>query len=388
MENRLAMDVVIVGAGPAGLGCALSLRRRGVDSLLILEKSTIGSSFEAWPREMRMITPSFHTNPFLQTDLNSIHPETSPADLHGCEHPNGEQYAAYLKAAVRHFALPVKENERVLNVHPTEGGFRIETPELIIETPNLIWAGGEFSHPLIPDFEGAKLCRHNSTITSWDNVEGNGIMIIGGYESGMDAAFHLVERGKAVAVISKGEPWMNDYPDPSESLSPYTRGRILDILSRFPKQLALQGNSEVVRVSKDKAIYTVELASGKSYRTSVQPILATGFRSALTPVKELFEWVDGHPLFTEEDGSTLHPGLFYSGPSLVQRKSKFCFIYKFRARFGVVAAAIAKRLELNSDPIQDEVARGFHITDLECCTNCECAIESTAPELAEVEVVD
>lgn len=389
MKDLLSIDVVVIGAGPAGLGCAMSLGRRGVDSLLVLEGSTVGSSFEAWPREMRMITPSFHSNPFLQTDLNAIHPETSPADLHGCEHPSGAQYAGYLKATVRHFGLPVHENEQVLQVSATKDGFRIETSGLTIETPNVIWAGGEFSHPRIPDFEGAQLCRHNSTIDSWDNLSGDGIItIIGGYESGMDAALHLVQRGKAVAVLSRGEPWINDYRDPSETLSPYTRGRILDVLSRFPKKLALQGESEVTRVSYDGVVYSVELANGKSYLTCVPPILATGFCSALTPVKDLFEWCDGQPVFTEEDGSTLHPGLFYSGPSLVQRMSKFCFIYKFRARFGVVASAIAKRLGLDSDPIEAEAARGFHIMYLECCTDCECAIESTAPEFAEVEAVD
>lgn len=373
------MDAVIVGAGPAGLGCALSLRRRGVDSLLILEASTIGSSFDAWPEQMRMITPSFHSNPFFQTDLNSIHPETSPADLHGCEHPSGQQYATYLKAAVRHFSLPVRENERVTEVRPTQSGFRIETPDLVIETPNLIWAAGEFCRPRIPDFEGADLCRHNSTVRSWDEIKGDGIIVIGGYESGIDAAYHLVQRNKSVAVISKGEPWMNDHPDPSESLSPYTRERIFDVLRRFPKKLALKGSSEVVRVFEDaEGLYCVELSDGKVYRTAVPPILATGFHSALTPVSDLFEWEESLPVFTDVDSSTLHPGLFYSGPSLVQRLSKFCFIYKFRARFGVVAAAIAERLDLDSAPIKEEVERGFHITDLECCTNCECAIESEA----------
>ena len=335
-----------------------------------------------------MITPSFHANPFLQTDLNAIHPHSSPADLHGCEHPSGAQYAAYLQAAVQHYALPVRENQCVSRVIPSGSGFRVETAELTIETSNLIWAAGEFSHPRIPEFEGAKHCRHNATIDSWDQLDGERIIIVGGYESGMDAAYHLVERGKAVVVLSRGEPWLSDSPDPSESLSPYTRGRILDVVTRFPNKLALQGNSEVVRVTQDGVGYTVTLADGRAYRSAVPPILATGFRSALTPVRELFEWVDGQPLFTEEDGSTLYPGLFYSGPSLVQRMSKFCFIYKFRARFGVVAAAIARRLGLDADPIKDEVERGFHLSDLECCTDCECAIESSAPELSALEVVD
>lgn len=388
MEIRSEIDVLIVGAGPAGLGCALSLQRRGVDNLVVLDRAQTGASFLAWPKKMRMITPSFNSNPFLQSDLNAIHPETSPADLHGCEHPSGAQYAAYLKAAAQHFDIPVAEGQSVLQVTPTEQGFQVETADQMIEAHSLIWAGGEFTHPRIPNFEGAQLCRHNSSIRSWDDLAGDGFIVIGGYESGMDAAYHLVSRGKAVAVLSKGEPWALDNPDPSESLSPYTRGRILDALQRFPKKLALQGQSEVTRVVKDATGYLVELADGRSYRSGVAPILATGFRSALTPVRELFEWENGLPVFTEQDGSTLHPGLFYSGPSLVQRGSKFCFIYKFRARFGVVATAIAERLGLDSEPIKDEVARGFHMEDLECCTNCECAIDSTAPEFADVEVVE
>lgn len=89
MEDLLKMDAVIIGAGSAGLGCSLSLRRRGVENMLVLEASSGGSSFLAWPKEMRMITPSIHANPFLLTDLNAIHPDTSPADLHDCEHLRG-----------------------------------------------------------------------------------------------------------------------------------------------------------------------------------------------------------------------------------------------------------------------------------------------------------
>ena len=58
--NESDFDVVIVGAGPAGLGCALALQAVGVESLAILESRSVGASFRSWPEEMRLITPSFH----------------------------------------------------------------------------------------------------------------------------------------------------------------------------------------------------------------------------------------------------------------------------------------------------------------------------------------
>ncbi|NBB79271.1 MAG: NAD(P)-binding domain-containing protein [Verrucomicrobia bacterium] len=52
MEAK-TVDGVIVGAGPAGLGCALALQKAGIGNFLILERSVVGASFKAWPREMR-----------------------------------------------------------------------------------------------------------------------------------------------------------------------------------------------------------------------------------------------------------------------------------------------------------------------------------------------
>ena len=112
-----------------------------------------------------------------------------------------------------------------------------------------------------------------------------------------------------------------------------------------------------------------------------RPILATGYRSGLGVVESLFDHNEkGLPIFTEDsDESTTTRGLFYSGPSLVHRNSLFCFIYKFRARFGVIAHEIASRL---GKPDIDEklmpyLKAGFMNSDLDCCTNCECAIDPT-----------
>ena len=389
MEQHEKTDAVIVGAGPAGLGCALALRKAGIADFRILERSGVGASFDAWPKEMRMITPSFHGNPFFQTDLNAIDPSTSPADVFGREHPTGAQYAAYLRAVVQHFGLEVSEGVAVRDIEPADGRFWVKTSDGAIDAGAVIWAAGEFALPRTVVFEGADLCRHNSVIRSYAELSGDEALIIGGYESGIDAAYHLARSGKRVRVVSKGEPWLLDSPDPSDALSPNTKERLVGLMQALPGRIELVGNVEVIQVARSDNGFRVRLADGRAFDTGNAPVLATGFRSALTPVRDRFEWSNGHPVFTEEDGSTLHPGLFYSGPSLVQRGSKFCFIYKFRARFGVVARAVADHLGRAVDAgLDNYAARGFMIDDLDCCVDCQCVLEDEDETVQDLEVVE
>ena len=107
--------------------------------------------------------------------------------------------------------------------------------------------------------------------------------------------------------------------------------------------------------------------------------LSTGFLGSLARIIHHFELKNGHPVFSEEaDESTTTPGLFYCGPLLEHRGAKFCFIYKFRSRFGVVASEIARRLGGDPMPLDAYEDNGFLNEDLDCCTDCTCAITSEA----------
>ena len=371
-------EVIIVGAGPAGIGCSLSLRRAGIENVLILDADKIGSSFRRWPEQMRLITPSFHSNPFYITDLNAITPTTSPADFVQKEHLSGHEYADYLNAVSVYYELNVRQNEKVLQINPGLDSYTLKTEKKVYKCKIVVWAGGEFSHPKTGSFPGAEHCVHSSAFRTWEDYKGDEALIIGGYESGIDATCHLANLKKRILLLSNGEPWNVDHTDPSELLSPFTRDRLLGAMKNNPGSVMLHGNTTVTQVNRLSDCYIVETENGDVFDTKHRPIIANGFESALTPIKEFFEWKGSQPQFTDEDESTLHPGIFYSGPSLVQRGSKFCFIYKFRARFGVIALTIAKRLGYPEPHLEDDRKRGFLVDDLECCTNCECAVDSEA----------
>lgn len=395
MVNRLftssssdTFDVIIVGAGPAGLGCAAALKQCGIENLVLVDRREVGAAFESWPAQMRMISPSFHSNPFGQADLNAVTPHTSPADFLHTEHPTGKEYARYLKAVADYYQLDVKTGIDVTGIKKSGEKLVLEGPSETLEARHVIWTGGEFFLPR-EEIRGSEHCIHNTKVSDWSELDGVEHAIIGGFESGIDAAVHLARLGKSVHVLSRGEPWHQDSPDPSRALSPFTIDRLKDVLLNAPGTVRFYKNADIVEVAKVGENYMLIDDQEEPFEISTPPILCTGFRGGLGPVASHFEDENGRIVFSEEaDESSTLPNLFYSGPLLQHRQSLFCFIYKFRARFGIIARTIADRLGHEwEEPLRQWKERGFMIDDLSCCEDCKCAVESDE-EISPAEVED
>jgi hypothetical protein len=104
-------DVVIVGAGAAGVGCGVVLKDLGIENFVILERHQVGASFSFWPQEMRFITPSFPSHGFGLLDLNAVVLNTSPALSFRREHLTGKEYAFYLQTVADHCSTSRKNRD-------------------------------------------------------------------------------------------------------------------------------------------------------------------------------------------------------------------------------------------------------------------------------------
>jgi thioredoxin reductase len=368
-------DVIIVGAGAAGIGCALVLRDLGIDNYTILERGKIGESFLMWSRETRFISPSFTGNAFGQIDLNAVSLYTSPAFTLGTEHPTGAEYSAYLQAIAEHYELPVKTNLDVLRMSKVDELFHLETARHTYRSRFVIWAAGEFQYPRVSPFPGAEYCVAYNEVGSWrvqGRKYGDEALVIGGYESGIDAAVNLGKPGRVVRVLDTQDRWGITHVDPSVSLSPYTRQRL--IAAERKGRLEMISQAVVNRVERRDEGYAVYADDGRCWNTSGAPILATGFAGGVTLIADLFEWNEnGSVQLTPHDESTITPDLFVSGPQVRHDNTIFCFIYKFRQRFAVIAAQIGQRLGCDLSPLDEYRERGMYLEDLSCCgESCAC----------------
>jgi len=226
-----------------------------------------------------------------------------------------------------------------------------------------------------------ELCQHNSIVRSWAELPGDEFVVIGGYESGIDAAVQLARAKRAVTVLSSSPCWEENIRDPSGELAPYTRARLKDVMgdASLPKP-KLHGGFTVTKVAKADVGYLIfanerasveqppALSADRIYSTASPPILCVGFQGSVAAVVgDLFHWDssatlgagdnDGahkhnilndasssSPLLTDKDESTRTEGLFLVGPTVSHEGLIFCFVYKFRHRFAVVAEAVARRL--------------------------------------------
>ena len=425
-------DVIIIGAGAAGIGVAFMLTNvfdLEPGRVVLLERGdAIGSSFRMWPQEMRFISPSFNQQGWTSSfDLNSVAYGTSPAYSLHAQHPSGEQYAEYLSAVAEKGTLCVFTRTEVVRVEPADGIFHVHAStgradggvprKETLRAKKVVWACGEFQYPRERPkaLAGAELCVHNSRVRSWAKLPGDDRVVIGGYESGVDAAVNLAKAGKQVTVLASTSTWNVQTPDPSTELAPYTAARLREVCAAgFAPRPKLLAPLRVLRVERAAAGGFNVTAAWKAdeaplptgplrtplgvaagtdlggaaraegselvIHTTQPPVLCTGFEgSVASAANHLFSFAGpsdeakgclaGAPLLTASDESTKVPGVFLVGPTVRHGEHSFCFVYKFRQRFGIVAHAICRGLGRRDADMAVEVARkmNMYLDDLKCC---------------------
>ncbi len=381
-NNYIEKNIIIVGAGPAGIGVASALQEIGITDYLILEKGSVGESFKNWPKETKLLTPSFTSNMFMQPDLNAITPLTSPGYSYNTEHLSGTEYVKYLKDIAKYFEIKIENNIEVLSVEKNAEIFEIKTKQdIIYKSKYLIWAVGEYFYPKKNSFEGSELCKYYSNIKSFKNLKiknlDEPVIIIGGYEAGMDTAYNLAKLNIKTLVLDTFNRLSLDIDDPSKSLSPYTIDRCFEYINN--DTIIYEYDSKINKVDLKGGEYVITCENNIEYKTKNQPIFCGGFEGSVSLIKNLVgKKEDGDLEINIHDESEKTKNLFFVGPSIHSKNIILCFIYKFRMRYATVTSEIANRCGLGDTEKTKEFLEyykkyNFYLEDVQSCgVNCTC----------------
>jgi len=187
-------DLVIVGAGPAGLGCAISAIKRKFN-LLLIDKGNIVNSIINFPTNMVF----FSTSDVLELDNIPFNSREI--------RPNRVEAIKYYQSLSRHYNIPVETNAQVDSITKKEGVFTIGyyqyAKRFYISSRAVIIATGFYDNPNLLGVQGENLSHVSHYYKEAFQHYNQDVVVVGGKNSAVEAALDLHRHGARVTLIHR-----------------------------------------------------------------------------------------------------------------------------------------------------------------------------------------
>jgi putative flavoprotein involved in K+ transport len=190
-------DVLVLGAGQAGLSMGYFLKRTKLNFLILDKGSEIGESWRNRYDSLTLFTPRTYSSlPGL-----SLKGEEK-------QYPTKDEMSDYLSMYAKAFSLPIQLDTSVSKLDKVEDHFRLYTNNGEFQSKNVIVATGPFQEPYIPEssqhLSENILQLHSSQYKKPSQLQDGTTLVVGGGNSGAQIAVEISHVRKV--YLSVGQP--------------------------------------------------------------------------------------------------------------------------------------------------------------------------------------
>lgn len=227
------LDILIIGAGPIGLNCALEANKNNLN-YLIIEKGTIVNSLYNYPLYMKFFSTAD------KLEIAEI-PFISAAPK-----PGRQEALEYYQGIARQKNININLYEKVLKVSKTEKIFEIETSKSKYTAKNVIISTGFYDIPNLIKIPGEDLPKVKHYYTEPYPYAKQKIVVIGSSNSSVDAALETYRKGAEVTMVIRNSEISNNV---KYWVKPDIENRITEgaIKAHF--------NSEIIEIKEKTVIF-------------------------------------------------------------------------------------------------------------------------------------
>jgi putative flavoprotein involved in K+ transport len=177
-------DVVVIGAGQAGLAIGYFLKRQGLRFVILERADSIGAAWRERWESLTLFTPRRY---------NSLPGLPFPGDPDG--YPSRDEVISYLENYAEKFELPIRLNSAVRRLTSESGRFLIEVDGEMIEGDQVVIATGPFQTPYVPEvarrLSPDVFQTHATGYRKPGDVHQGTVLVVGGGNTGFQIAKEL-----------------------------------------------------------------------------------------------------------------------------------------------------------------------------------------------------
>ena len=185
------LDVVIVGAGPAGLAAALGATELKLRYLVIDQEPDLGGAIFHFPRNKIAMTAPVDLPIIGRVEFSEVSKET---------------LLAFWQDVVARTGLQISFGTRMDRLSQADGSFRIETNREVLHAGSVLLAIGRRGTPRKLEVPGEELSKVVYRLIDAEQYRGQRVLVVGGGDSAIEAALACAaEPGTTVTVAYRGE---------------------------------------------------------------------------------------------------------------------------------------------------------------------------------------
>jgi len=202
LERPEYVDVLVIGAGQAGLAVGWHLREQGITSFLLLDAGPeVGHMWRSRWDSLRLFTPA-------EYDALPGTPFPAPAGTY----PTKDEVADYLRGYAAAFELPVRLNTRVTRLTKTGDTFHADTSTGPITAGQVVIATGPFQTPAVPTLArhlAADVVQlHSADYRNPDQLPEGPVLVVGAGNPGLQIAAELAATRPVTVAVGTRPPML------------------------------------------------------------------------------------------------------------------------------------------------------------------------------------
>ncbi|HVG39603.1 MAG TPA: NAD(P)-binding domain-containing protein, partial [Pyrinomonadaceae bacterium] len=198
--NQEQLDLLIIGAGPAGLSAALAAKQEGL-RFIVLEKGLIADTIYHYPIGLTVFSTT-----------NEL--ELREGELVPCrEKPTREELLSYYVRSALREDLPIQTEEEALGITPlSPEGFSVRTARGEYAAARVLVTTGAMAYSRRLNVPGEELAKtHHRFVEAYPYVKKDAL-VVGGGNSAAEAALFLAEEGARATLAIWPTDWENRDP--------------------------------------------------------------------------------------------------------------------------------------------------------------------------------